>query len=324
VQVVERLLAKWPEDRPASAAKVAELLAPFVKGSGDVLAAAALAEAAAPASAPVVSLPPTTLAQPVPRRADAATLGAIDWVALARRHWIATAGIGVVLAALACFGIAQMWPPGDNGGGPDEARKNIASKPGGVYPQGMASAAKVILVLPQRNYWDDDYNRLRPALEAAGAKVRVASSAWTAATGAKGGSVRPDMLLDRIPALDVDAVVFLGTAGGKGNEFSDDPAHSAVAKQLAGDMVAQGKTVAAICAGPAVLAHAGLLRGRRATGYPAIHDTLRQQGATLIDAPSEPVVLDNHVLTARDWNAAEELAERIVAEVRKQKTESSR
>lgn len=58
----------------------------------------------------------------------------------------------------------------------------------------------------------------------------------------------------------------------------------------------QGKIIAAICHGPQVLISAGLVKGRKATGYAAVRDDLINAGASFVD---EPAVRDGNIITAR-------------------------
>jgi 4-methyl-5(b-hydroxyethyl)-thiazole monophosphate biosynthesis len=65
---------------------------------------------------------------------------------------------------------------------------------------------------------------------------------------------------------------------------------------------ASGRTVAAICAAPTVLAAAGVLEGRRATSYPGVRDQLggaRVEGAAVVR--SGPVVTSQGVGTALEF-----------------------
>ena len=55
-------------------------------------------------------------------------------------------------------------------------------------------------------------------------------------------------------------------------------------------------TIAAICAAPGVLAHAGLLKGRTATSYPGF---LRPDSAPGLQLSEAPVVIDGKVVTSR-------------------------
>jgi len=58
----------------------------------------------------------------------------------------------------------------------------------------------------------------------------------------------------------------------------------------------EGKLLTAICHGPWVLISAGLMKGKRATGYVAVRDDLRNAGAEYVDAPA---VIDGNIITGR-------------------------
>jgi PfpI family intracellular protease len=68
------------------------------------------------------------------------------------------------------------------------------------------------------------------------------------------------------------------------------------ALELVRGFVAAGKPVAAICHGPQVLISAGVLKGRKATGWWSIKTDLINAGASFQD---EPVVVDQHIITSR-------------------------
>jgi protease I len=59
---------------------------------------------------------------------------------------------------------------------------------------------------------------------------------------------------------------------------------------------AHGKLLAAICHGPWVLISAGIMAGRRATGYVAVRDDLVNAGAEFVDVPA---VRDGNIVTGR-------------------------
>lgn len=58
----------------------------------------------------------------------------------------------------------------------------------------------------------------------------------------------------------------------------------------------QGKMTAAICHGGWVLASAGILKGRKATGFSAIRDDIENAGATYVD---DQCVIDRNLITSR-------------------------
>lgn len=61
-------------------------------------------------------------------------------------------------------------------------------------------------------------------------------------------------------------------------------------------MYEEGKLVAAFCHGPWVLISAGLLKGKKATGYVGIKDDIVNAGAEYLD---QPVVEDGNLITSR-------------------------
>jgi protease I len=72
-----------------------------------------------------------------------------------------------------------------------------------------------------------------------------------------------------------------------------------------------GKVVAAICLAPAVLARAGILKGKKATYYesPASFREMKIGGAVLTNAP---VVKDGRIITANGPTASQAFADAIV------------
>ena len=71
----------------------------------------------------------------------------------------------------------------------------------------------------------------------------------------------------------------------------------------------QGKIIAAICHGPWVLISAGILKGRRATGYAAVRDDSINAGAEWVDVPA---VRDGNVITGRVPDDLPEFCQEIV------------
>ena len=73
--------------------------------------------------------------------------------------------------------------------------------------------------------------------------------------------------------------------------------------------IAFGKPVAAICAAPSILAHAGFLDGRNATANPSFMKDLEEGGA---HALTDSVVVDDNVFTSRGMGTAIQLALSLV------------
>jgi protease I len=69
------------------------------------------------------------------------------------------------------------------------------------------------------------------------------------------------------------------------------------AVDLVESFVKTGKPVAAICHGPQMLAAAGLLEGRKITGYHKIKEEMLEAGAEFVD---EQIVIDDNLITSRE------------------------
>jgi len=105
-----------------------------------------------------------------------------------------------------------------------------------------------------------------------------------------GYPVQTDRAAKDVSADEFDAVIIPG--GYAPDRMRRDPAMV----QLVADAVKAGKTVAAICHGGWMLCSAGVLEGRRVTGFFAIKDDLTNAGAQWVD---EEVVRDGTLITSR-------------------------
>jgi len=83
---------------------------------------------------------------------------------------------------------------------------------------------------------------------------------------------------------------------------------------LVREAFARGKIVASICHGGWVLCSAGVLKGKRATGYRPIRDDVRNAGGTWVD--NEEVVRDGNVITSRTPEDLPAFAREIVSALR--------
>ncbi len=71
----------------------------------------------------------------------------------------------------------------------------------------------------------------------------------------------------------------------------------------------RGKLVAAICHGPWVLISAGIIQGKRATGYAAVRDDLINAGAQFEDVPA---IRDGNIITGRVPDDLPEFCQEII------------
>jgi 4-methyl-5(b-hydroxyethyl)-thiazole monophosphate biosynthesis len=156
--------------------------------------------------------------------------------------------------------------------------------------------AKKALVILAEGFEDAEAVIAVDVLRRAGVEVTVAGLAEGLVRGARGTLVQPDASLAEAAGRDHDALVLPGGAKGAENLGA-----SAAVLDLVRAYWKGGKTVAAVCAAPAaVLAPAGVLEGRRVTGFPGTEGKF-PPGAV---AQAEPVVVDGNLITGRAMGSA--------------------
>ena len=157
------------------------------------------------------------------------------------------------------------------------------------------------MVLAPERYQDKEYETPRCVLEAAGHTVFTTSTVHHA-QGGLGGSTVVDVLLKEVDPVSYDAIVFVGGSGA--HLYFDDP----TAHGLARSFYEAEKLTTAICAGPSILANAGLLKGKKATCSPSQEENLKAHGAQVT---GQPVEQDGFLITANGPMAAEAFGEKI-------------
>jgi len=164
---------------------------------------------------------------------------------------------------------------------------------------------KVLMIIAQKGFRDEEYQIPREIIEKAGHNVKVASLTRSKATGAMGAVVQPDMGVHEVNPDYFDAYVVVGGPGAKtlaGNQEVINLLERANQK---------GKKVCAICIAPMVLAKAGVLSGKNATVFPdreAIEE-LRAGGALYRD---KDVVVEDNVVTANGPQSADKFGREVV------------
>lgn len=61
------------------------------------------------------------------------------------------------------------------------------------------------------------------------------------------------------------------------------------------------KPVAAICHGPQILTTANVLKGRKATAYPAVGPDITLAGGTFVEVAADAAVVDGNLVTSPAW-----------------------
>ncbi|MDG6229838.1 MAG: DJ-1/PfpI family protein [Candidatus Thermoplasmatota archaeon] len=109
--------------------------------------------------------------------------------------------------------------------------------------------------------------------------------------GARMITTSPDFILDDISTDTIDALVLPGGSPGYINLRTNEQVIS-----LIKDMMKQKKIISAICASPAVLSDAGILKGKQCTIYPGMEDELIKGGGIY---SADIVVIDDNIITSK-------------------------
>jgi len=141
---------------------------------------------------------------------------------------------------------------------------------------------------------------LTDLLVRAGFDVTTAGLDDRAVTASRGMKLVPDTTIDRVRDELFDLIVLPG--GLPGADHLRDNEH---VQYMLKNHAASGKLVGAICAAPKALARAGLLSGRKATGFPGTLEALNDNS---IEISHEPVVIDGRIVTSRGPGTAMDFA----------------
>jgi 4-methyl-5(b-hydroxyethyl)-thiazole monophosphate biosynthesis len=141
-------------------------------------------------------------------------------------------------------------------------------------------------------------------LRRAGIEVVTAGLDAQPVRASRGMVLLPDMTLDEALRQDYDMVVLPGGLPGA-DHLKADPRIIELVRRMA----AEERYTAAICAAPRVLAHAGLLDGRRVTSFPGALDAETVTGLEYLE---QPVVVDGRLITSRGPGTAMDFALQLI------------
>jgi protease I len=164
----------------------------------------------------------------------------------------------------------------------------------------------VVLVIAGQGYQPIEYRTPKKVLEAAGIKVITASNIAGKATASDTSQDSVDIQIADISPSKYDGMFLVGGPGAEENLDSQE-----VHKALQAFMKA-GKPYGAICISPRILARAGVLHHKEATGWDEdgeLELVFKESDTTYV---KKPVVTDGNVITATNPRAAEEFGKAIV------------
>lgn len=167
---------------------------------------------------------------------------------------------------------------------------------------------KILMVVAFKDFKDEEYFVTKEVLERAGYLIETTSSQKGIARGSEGGDAIITLLPPEVHVDDYQAIVFIGGSGMIKELNNKD------FQNLAMQFNNSHKVVAAICAAPALLAQANLLKGKKATVWSSPLDKslvkiLENHGALY---ENQEVVRDQNLITAKGPEFAKAFGEKIV------------
>ena len=200
----------------------------------------------------------------------------------------------------------------------------VPSTSGNISPPRPAATfnPRILLVVPQKNFWFKDYVNVREPLKwKAKANVTVASSQRGFCEPANDNrigtsQVTAEISLSEANPSDYDAVIFIGANPLAAADFLTDTRQRSVAQAFMNKMLGNGKWVVGICGGNAFLADAGILRGQPAAGNQYIPKSVLSASGAEWDY-SSPVVTagSGRILTGHDESAGPKLVEELLRQM---------
>lgn len=165
---------------------------------------------------------------------------------------------------------------------------------------------KALIIIAQKDFQDVEYQTTKDLLEMAGIGTVICAKKVGLCEGSLDGKVQAAIALEDVDVQDYDAVIFIGGAGSS-RYFDDAQAHL-----TAQETINWNKPLAAICLAPAILAHAGVLEGRRATVWDGDKKQSQLFKQERVVYTGELVTIDGNIITANGPAAARAFAQAII------------
>lgn len=169
-------------------------------------------------------------------------------------------------------------------------------------------AKTAVLVVAHRDYQPKEYNDTKQLLEQAGITVITASNKAGTAIGADSSRTAVDKTVAELNPDMYDGIFFIGGPGALGN-LDNNTSYSILKKTAA-----EGKIFGAICISPRILAKAGVLTNKKATGWDGDNQLAKifsRYGVQYI-RKNVGTVIDGNIITATCPLAAQDFAQGII------------
>jgi len=169
----------------------------------------------------------------------------------------------------------------------------------------LLQAKTAALVIAYRDYQPREYGVTKQILENAGITVLTVSNQPGTAIS-DGSKATINKTLNKITSDDYDGIFFIGGPGAL--THLDNHTSYAILKNA----VDHNKIYGAICISPRILAKAGVLTGKKATGWDGDNFLTSIFCNNNVEYVHKKVVIDGNLITATDPMAAEAFAHGII------------
>ena len=169
---------------------------------------------------------------------------------------------------------------------------------------------KIVFVIASEGFQPLEYNIPKQILQNAGFEVFTASDKKGTAKGQDGSEALVDLLIEDVPAGNYDGLFFIGGPGAL-EHLDNGKSH-----QLLQDWQKGGKLYGAICISPRILAKAGVLKNKKATGWDGDGELAGIFGQHGVEYVREDVVADDNVITANGPMSVEGFGDKIVSAIK--------
>lgn len=165
---------------------------------------------------------------------------------------------------------------------------------------------KILLIVAHEGYQHIEYNNPKEILTNAGFKVVTASDKDEYAVAKNKSKTKVDLTIGEINPEDYAGIFLIGGPGAL-DHLNNKKVHELLKKIKKLDI-----TFGAICISPRILAQAGVLEGKNATGWDDDNELAEIFKSHKVNYIKKPVVIDEKVITATGPSAAKEFAEAII------------
>lgn len=169
------------------------------------------------------------------------------------------------------------------------------------------SAGKIVLVIAHDGFQPIEYREPKKILEDAGFTVITASDKPGTATDSEGGTTAVNLTLPEVKVTDYDGIFFIGGPGAL--EHLDTKESYRIIKDASKKHLPLG----AICISTRILAKAGALTRKRATGWNGDNELEKFYEAYDVVYLPEPVVVTENIITATGPAAAKTFGQEIIS-----------